>query len=87
MGNIKRKITDLFYSKGRLKDRVIEIKQVVDLLLKELEKEEWDLYLIADYVLELSGHISVVSRWIRKIRLEEIEKDKSNNELGKGKVS
>jgi hypothetical protein len=81
------KITDLFYSKGRLKDRVIEIKQVVDLLLKELEKEDWDLYLIANYILELSGHISVVSRWIRKIRLDEIEKQKTDKGLDKGKVS
>jgi hypothetical protein len=77
------KITDLFYSKGRLKDRVIEIKQVVDLLLKELDKEEWDLYMIANYVLELSGHISVVSRWLRKIRLDELEKEKLNKELDK----
>jgi hypothetical protein len=77
------KITDLFYSKGKLKDRVLEIKQVVDLLLKELDKEDWDLYLIANYILELSGHISVVSRWVRKIRLDELEKEKSNKELDK----
>jgi len=81
-----KKITDLFFSKGRLKDRVIEIRQVVDLLLKELDKEEWDLYLIANYVLELSGHISVVSRWVRKIRLDELEKEKNNRELDKSRV-
>jgi len=71
-----RKLSDLFYSRARFKDRVIAIKQVVDLIEKEIQNEEWDLGLIADYILELSGHISVLSRWVRKIVMLELEKKK-----------
>ena len=81
-----RKLSDLFYSRARFKDRVIAIKQVVDLIEKEIQNEEWDLGLIADYILELSGHISVLSRWVRKIVMLEMEKKKESKVEDTGKV-
>jgi len=71
-------LIDLFYTRARFRDRVIEIKQLTDLILKELENETVDMGLLADYILEMSGHISVLSRWLKKMRLEQIEKQKEN---------
>jgi len=77
------KVVDLFYTRGRFKDKIIALKQVADLLLIELDKENVDTYLVYDYVHQMMGFILIMIRWLKKIRLEELKKEKNKEQLDK----
>jgi len=82
------KVVDLFYSKSRFKSKLIQIRQLIDLLLKELDNENLDLYIIFDYVYSIQTNTTVLYRWLKKLALEELEKKReikeNDKELSKG---
>jgi hypothetical protein len=80
------KVVDLFYSKSRFKDKIIAVKQLCDLLLTELDNENIDLYIIFDYLHEITGKIAILIRWIKYLRLEELAKELNNKDIGNGEM-
>jgi len=77
------KVVDLFYTRPRFKDRLLKIRQLIDLVLKELDNENLDLYIVFDYVHSIQANTTVLVRWLRKLMLEEIKKKENLNENNK----